>query len=141
MKVTLDYVAGVIDGEGTITLSRLHKTDKWRTPVVSVSSTTIEILNALVAVFGGHVCTHKTYRQHHLPSFSWRISGRKAVDVCAQLNALLLVPSKRRRAELIATKYVACTPRNGKYTDTLTRKKQQFENAFFHPSEPLPARL
>lgn len=42
MKVTLDYVAGIIDGEGTITLSRMRKTDKWRTPVISVSSTTIE---------------------------------------------------------------------------------------------------
>lgn len=141
MKVTSDYVAGIIDGEGTITLSRLHKTDKWRTPVVSVSSTTIEILNALVAVFGGHICKHKTYKRHHLPGFSWRVSGRKAVDVCAQLKPYLLVPSKRYRAELIATKYVACTPRNGKYTDTQKRKKQQFESAFFHPSKPLPVRL
>lgn len=141
MKVTLDYVAGIIDGEGTITLSRLHRTDKWRTPVVSVSSTTIEILNALVAAFGGHICTHKTYKQHHLPNFSWRVSGRKAVDACTQLKTRLLVPSKRCRAELIATKYVDCTIRNGKYTAAQTRKKQQFERAFFHPSEPLPTRL
>lgn len=136
MKVTLDYVAGIIDGEGTITLSRAHKTDKWRTPVVSVSSTTIEILNALVVVFGGHICKHKVYKNHHLPSFSWRIEGRKAVDLCAQLKDCLLVPSKRERAGLIATKYVACTPRNGKYNAAITRKKQQFEDAFFHPSEP-----
>lgn len=141
MKVTLDYVAGIIDGEGTITLSRTHKTDKWRTPVVSVSSTTIEILNALVAAFGGHICKHKVYKSHHLQSFSWRVDGRKAVDLCAQLKSFLLVPCKRYRAELIATKYVPCTPRNGKYTHELTRKKQQFENAFFHPSEPLPVRL
>jgi len=136
MKVTLDYVAGIIDGEGTITLSRLHKADKWRTPVVSVSSTTIEILNALVAVFGGHICKHKVYKSHHLPSFSWRIEGRKAVDLCAQLKDCLLVPSKRKRAGLIATTYLACTPRNGKYNAATTHKKQQFEDAFFHPSKP-----
>jgi hypothetical protein len=136
MKITLDYAAGVIDGEGTITLSRLHKTDKWRTPVVSVSSTTIEILNAFVAAFGGYICKHKVYKKHHLLSFSWRVAGRKAVDVCDKLKLLLLVPDKRHRAELIATKYISCTPRNGKYTNKLTHKKQQFENAFFHPSKP-----
>lgn len=136
MKVTLDYVAGIIDGEGTITLSRMRKMDKWRTPVVSVSSTTIEILNALVSVFGGHICKHKIYKPHHLPSFSWRIEGRKAVTLCEQLKSRLLVPSKQRRAELIATKYLACTPRNGKYNAPTQHKKQQFEDAFFHPSKP-----
>ena len=136
MKITLDYVAGIIDGEGTITLSRMRKTDQWRTPVVSVSSTTIEILDAMVAVFGGHICKHKVYKDHHLPSFSWRVEGRKAVDLCTQLKDSLLVPSKRKRASLIATKYLTCTPRNGKYNAATTRKKQQFEDAFFHPSKP-----
>lgn len=136
MKVTLKYAAGIIDGEGTITLSRMRKTDRWRTPVISVSSTTIEILNALVATFGGHICKHKVYKSHHLPSFSWRVEGRKAVNLCRQLKTHLLVPNKQQRAELIATKYLLCTPRNGKYTDILARKKQQFEDAFFHPSKP-----
>lgn len=136
MKVTLDYVAGIIDGEGTITMSYVHKTNKWRTPVVSVSSTTIEILNALVAFCGGHICKHKVYKSHHLPSFSWRVHGRKAVELCSHLKTRLMVPEKRRRAALLATKYVACTPRNGKYTQTQTHKKQQLEHAFFHPSKP-----
>jgi hypothetical protein len=131
MKITLDYMAGIIDGEGTITLTRKRKTSQWRTPVISVSSTTIEILNALVATFGGHICKNKVYKNHHLPSFSWSITGRKAVKLCAQLKNCLLVPSKRARASLIATKYVACTPRNGKYTAAATRQKQQFESAFF----------
>lgn len=136
MKVTLDYVAGIVDGEGTITLSRMRKTDKWRTPVISVSSTTVEILSALVSVFGGHICKHKVYKSHHLPSFSWRVEGRKAVALCEQLKLRLLVPSKQRRAEVIAAEYLACTPRNGKYDATTQRKKQQFENTFFHPSKP-----
>lgn len=141
MKVTLDYVAGVIDGEGTITLSRTSGTSKWRTPIVSVSSTTIEILNGLVATFGGTICKHKVYKKHHQPSFSWRLTGRKAVAICEQLQHCLLVPAKRHRAKLIAKQYLTCTPRNGKYTAAQTRKKQQFENAFFHPSKPLPVRL
>lgn len=141
MKVTMTYVAGIIDGEGTITLSRTHGADKWRTPVISVSSTTIEILNALVATFGGHICKHKIYKKHHKQSFSWRVEGRKAVALCDQLQQFLLVPEKQHRAKLIANSYITCTPRNGKYSATQTRKKQQFESVFFHPSEPLPARL
>lgn len=136
MEISLSYAAGIIDGEGTITLSRMRKTDKWRTPIVSVSSTTIELLNALVAAFGGHICKHKVYKSHHKQSFSWRVEGRKAISLCQELKPYLLVPSKQYRAKLIATDYVTCTPRNGKYTETLTRKKQQFENEFFHPSKP-----
>lgn len=141
MKVTMDYVAGIIDGEGTITLSYVHGKDKWRTPVISVSSTTIEILNAFAATFGGAICRHKTYKAHHKQSFSWRLHGRKAVKLCEQLQSCLLVPEKRHRAKIIANRYLACTPRNGKYTAEQTRKKQQFESAFFHPSKPLPVRL
>lgn len=136
MKVTLDYVAGIIDGEGTITMSYDSKTAKWRTPIVSAASTTVEILNALVKFCGGTICKQKVYKQHHLPSFKWRIHGRKAVKLCDRLKTKLLVPEKRRRANLLATKYLACTPRNGKYTQEQTRKKQKLEHVFFHPSGP-----
>mgnify|MGYP001553995839 CR=1 FL=1 len=136
MKVTLDYVAGIIDGEGTITMSYSHRTSKWRTPVVSVSSTTIEILDALVDFCGGHICKHKVYKKHHTPCFSWRLRGQKAITLCAQLKTLLLVPEKRRRATLVAENYSACTLRSGQYTRAQARKKAQLEHTFFHPSEP-----
>ena len=40
MEVLDAYVAGLIDGEGTITLSHNNKGDAYRTPVVSMTSTT-----------------------------------------------------------------------------------------------------
>lgn len=134
MKISTDYLAGIIDGEGTITLCRKNKNDTWRTPYLSVSSTTPEILTALTEVFGGHICKHKVYKEHHLPSFSWRIAGRKAIALCAQLSEKLLVPEKKRRATLIAQRYLQCTPRNGKYTNKQHTKKIQFENDFFNVS-------
>lgn len=132
MKLSFDYVAGIIDGEGTITLSRIHKSDPWRSPVISVSSTTPEILFALAKAFGGHICKHKAYQQHHLPAFSWRLTNRKAIALCEQLQHVLLVPEKKRRAQLIARDYLKCTPRNGKYTELLRKKKTRFETTFFN---------
>lgn len=131
MNLSTDYLAGVIDGEGTITLQRKHKKDSWRTPAVSVSSTTPELLHALVGTFGGHICKHKTYKAHHMPAYSWRVIGRKALVICAHICSKLLVPEKRRRAELIAHDYLKCTPRNGKYTPEQVAQKTRFEADFF----------
>jgi hypothetical protein len=136
MEIVPEYIAGVIDGEGSILLARCHKKDLWRTPVVSVSSTTIELIDALLYFAGGVVCRHKTYKKHHKQSFSWRVTGRAAVDLCGCLKPLLLVPEKQHRANLIATDYVNCTPRNGKYTKAQIVRKQQFEYEIFHPSKP-----
>ena len=47
MQLTADaaaYIAGLIDGEGTITLSRLHVREQRRL-VVSIANTQIELLN------------------------------------------------------------------------------------------------
>ena len=132
MELSYEYIAGLIDGEGTITLARKHKKDKWRTPVISVSSTTLEIIHALKATLGGHVCAHKKYQEHHKAAFSWRLTGRKAIALCGKLKDSLRVPEKRHRANLIFQAYLECTPRNGKYTTHKHAQKVKFETTFFN---------
>jgi hypothetical protein len=45
------YVAGIIDGEGTITLTRTHRGENRR-PVVSISSTELPLLSYVQSVVG-----------------------------------------------------------------------------------------
>lgn len=130
------YIAGIIDGEGTITLSRCHKGDPYRTPIVSCSSTTCEILEYLQKHYGGSIVSHKIYQEHHKPSWSWKVQYRAALRLCADILPFLIEPSKKYRAQLLVTEYLLLTPRNGRYSTELRRQKLAFEDRFFHPSTP-----
>jgi len=129
------YVAGIIDGEGTITLSR-QRANEFRCPVVSVSSTTYEIMDYLKTHYGGFIVKHKTYKDHHKQSWSWKVERTAAFKILADIQHYLLVPEKRHRCALILNTYKSVTPRNGKYTPDLIKQKQEFEYLFFHPSTP-----
>ena len=63
------YIAGLVDGEGTITLSRIHRND-WRPLVVSISNNELPILRFVLAATGADKLTSKRpsapRRQLHL---------------------------------------------------------------------------
>lgn len=124
------YLAGIIDGEGTITLTR----DKeFRYPTISVSSTTIEIVNYLKLHFGG-VITKKNEQLRNpnwKQAYCWTIVRRKAISLLEEVADYLMEPKKKARAELILKDYIRLTPRNGKYSESLREEKHKFEDEFF----------
>ena len=137
MKELLDsYVAGLIDGEGTITLSHNNRTDRFRVPVVSMTSTTPELTRIVADEFGGSVRIHKTYRQGHSDSYIWSIRHDRALAMLQRVIPYLREPEKKQRARLILDRYKSVTPRNGKYSAEKTAAKFEFEYLFFHPSTP-----
>lgn len=132
----LYYLAGLIDGEGTITLSKIHKIDRFRAPVISMSSTTYELVEYLKQNYGGFISKHKVYQEHHKQSWVWQTTYTNAVDLCKKLSNLLREPSKKYRAQFISQYYPLVTKRNGKYKDSEIEQKLFFEDCFFHPSTP-----
>lgn len=62
-KVQLAYLAGIIDGEGHISISRQKsphcKRGYVHRAVVSVSNTQLKLMNRLKSWFGGHIKIHK----------------------------------------------------------------------------------
>lgn len=132
----LFYAAGIIDGEGTITLSRQSSSSKFRIPVVSCSSTTLEILEFLKSNFGGSISKHKVYKEHHKQSWSWKVQGDAAIYLCCVINPHLLEPDKRFRSKHIADHYKRVTRRNGKYTQAEHEEKLLFESTFFRAVVP-----
>ena len=136
MEVLDAYVAGLIDGEGTITLSHNNKRDPYRTPVVSMTSTTPELVDLLYSEYGGSVRKHKTYRTEHSDSFIWSVRHNRAIVMLTRISPYLRIPERVYRADLIPTRYKAVTPRNGKYSVQLSQAKLEFEHLFFHPSAP-----
>ena len=56
------YIAGILDGEGTISLSRRHRTDN-RQLVVSIASTERQLLEYVQQVVGaGRIARKRTVR-------------------------------------------------------------------------------
>ena len=127
------YVAGIIDGEGTITLSR-QRANEFKCPVVSVSSTTIEFLEYLKLHYGGCISKQKIYKEHHKQSWSWKVERSACYKILNDIKPYLLCPEKKYRCELILNTYQLVTPRNGRYTKEMLALKENFEYQFFHPS-------
>lgn len=136
MKETeISYIAGLIDGEGTITLSRNHP-GEFRSPVLSMSNTSQELLDVMTNAFGGSISIQRKTKQHHTQAWNWRVTGRKAIDAIRIILPYLRHPEKKRRAKLIRDTYLSVTSRNGKYSSQLLSAKLKFEDDFFHPSNP-----
>ena len=132
------YVAGIIDGEGTITLTRTHRGENRR-PLLSISSTESALLLYVRSVIGAGRLTNKACaRPHHTPSFTYVISSRQALAVLSQV-APYLQTYKASRARLLLDGYTSVTPRNGRYSPEQWVARQQFEDRFFAISVRAPS--
>lgn len=120
------YIAGLIDGEGTVTLCRKHK-NEYRQLAVSISSTEKYLLDYVLEVVGtGKITSKKTIKTHHSPSFTYAIYNRQALSLLEQISPYLQT-YKKYRSRLILKDYLRLTPRNGKYNEDLRAAKQDFE--------------
>lgn len=123
------YIAGVIDGEGTISLSRKHKNEN-RQLVITISNNEHRLLEYILITIGaGKITSKKVYQKQHMPGFTYAITNRQALDLLGQLTKYLQ-SYKKLRAELVLAKYIALTPRNGKYSEDLFQKRIEFEQEF-----------
>ena len=129
------YIAGLLDGEGCVTLLRQHRGAN-RVPVVSISNNYRELLDPLKQQYGGSISAKRPANPNHKINYDWKLVGRKAISFLTDILPYMLHPEKIRRASLIIEEYLLYTPRNGKYTREMLRRKLQFEHDFFHPSTP-----
>jgi hypothetical protein len=124
------YVAGIIDDEGTITLTRTHRGENRR-PVVSISSTERRLLDYVLKVVGaGRITNKMRTRDHHSPSFAYVLSSRRAIALLSQVSPFLQT-YKSGRARLRAEESLQVTPRSRRYTATQRDRRAAFETRFF----------
>ena len=123
------YIAGLIDGEGTVTLSREHRNENRRL-VVSIASTERCLLDFVADRTGCGKITNKcTTSDRHTPSFAFRVTNRQALELLRQVQPYLQ-SYKATRAALALKHYLALTPRNGRYNVEQQRERQNFEIVF-----------
>ncbi|MGE3480775.1 MAG: LAGLIDADG family homing endonuclease [Gammaproteobacteria bacterium] len=120
------YIAGLIDGEGTVTLARKHRGEN-RQLAVSISSTERPLLQHVLDVTGaGKITGKRTAQHHHSPGFTYAVYNRQALSLLEQISPFLK-SYKAKRSSLILQEYVALTPRNGKYPPILYLQRVAFE--------------
>lgn len=81
-----------------------------------MSSTTIELLTFCKDAFGGSISTQKTYKEHYKKSYSWKLTGNKALAMCAIIYPHIKEPEKKRRINHLLQFYKKVTSPNGHYT-------------------------
>lgn len=126
------YVAGIIDGEGSITLSRIH-VNEHRRPCITIASTDRELLDYVQTLSGGDIIAKKNYEpDRHKDSFTLNIKNKeKVLSILRRVIPYLRVARKRKRAQWIVDNYEKVTPRNGKYSFEKLQAKLAFEKKFF----------
>ncbi len=130
-KLTLvdaSYIAGLIDGEGTVTLTRKHKNEN-RQLAVSISNTEMPLLDFVLQTVGtGKITNKRVVSEKHTPSFVYAVYNRQALDLLEQFTPYLRT-YKYKRATIILKNYINLTARNGKYSDELIARRREFEQA------------
>jgi hypothetical protein len=126
------YIAGIIDGEGSITLTRMHKKEHRR-PTITIASTDRELLLYVQSLIGGVINNKKNYRpEKHKSSYTLSIKNKlEVLSTLQQIYPFLRIDRKRLRALCILKHYESVTPRNGKYKPEMLKAKIEFENFFF----------
>lgn len=124
------YIAGIIDGEGTITLTRRNN-NKSRTLVVSISNCELILLKYLIRLTGVGRIVSKTLREtNHSQAYGLYWSNRQALEI-VRMTSPFLRTYKRKRAILVLKDYLMLTPRNGKYSPLLLNRREKFVQRFF----------
>lgn len=123
------YLAGLIDGEGSILLER-NNPNEHRSPAVSISTTTPEIFEGFVENYGGSI-SKKKEREGALPAFQYKVRGNKALILLQDILPYLKLHKKINRANHLVNNYKNVTVRNGKYSEEKLKIKLQFEEDFF----------
>ena len=116
------YLAGIIDGEGTVTLAKNRKTET-PSPSVTVANNNLELLEWIKGLVGGTIISKKKHKAHHSDSYAWAMRSDKAIQLLKDIRQYLIV--KKPQADLIINKYKSVTHRAGKYTPEMLEKKMR----------------
>lgn len=117
------YLAGIIDGEGTVTLARKHR-NELHSPEVSVANTNQRLIVWLKNKTGsGTICLKQKRSIKHRTAYTWKIRGDKAIALLKEISRWLII--KKPHADLILRDYKKLTPRNGRYDEQTLKKKMK----------------
>ncbi|AFU86543.1 HNH endonuclease [Caulobacter phage CcrRogue] len=106
VEVDRAYLAGLIDGEGCISVSRTHSNASAKgcrrgyayRSSVSVAMTNKEVLLWASETTGfGKICPKKT-KPHHRPAWTWTVWSKQAAELLKALQPYLRIKAEQAKA-------------------------------------------
>lgn len=99
----LSYIAGIIDGEGCISICSTNPSKETQTPshwcLINVTNTDYRLISYLQSYFkAGSISTRKS-KGNRKEAYSWVVNGSNAMRVAEELLPYLLL--KKEQAELL----------------------------------------
>ena len=119
-EVEKAYLAGIVDGEGTVTLERQHR-NETAGPRVPVANSNLKLLMWIKSRMDGNIIHKKKYKTHHKDAYAWSVRQDRAIRLLDEIKRYLIV--KRPQADLITQKYKSVTHRAGKYSPKMLKRK------------------
>ncbi len=129
--MVIAYMAGIVDGEGCITITRRKirrlKTNNWYyEPQVIVGNINKELISFCVDCYGGWIATLKRHNQNWATIYHWKVTGNEMKSLLNDIIPYLIVKKKQANIVLSFPKY----NRNGQKRRTYIEKQEQ-ENLWF----------
>lgn len=92
------YIAGIVDGEGSIMLLKFHN-NQMPSPCISISSTSLELLEWIKDKTGlGVIKGKKNYNKaKHKNSFSYVVKYNDSIKLLKEIQPFLVLDSKKKR--------------------------------------------
>jgi RNA repair pathway DNA polymerase beta family len=98
----LAYLAGILDGEGHISIDRTEGAKPTHAPIhflqVGITNTDRDLIDNLSTLYGGHVGRTGIRDGHRKDCYRWRLTGPPAAKFLRELHPFLRI--KRRQAEI-----------------------------------------
>lgn len=108
-KAKFSYLAGILDGEGCITIGAGQKeTCINYNAIVSVQNTSKKLIDWLQSKFGGQVYLSKKATEKTKPAWMWRLTQKKAIELLL-LAVLPYLIIKQEQAKVLLS-FVRLTP-------------------------------
>lgn len=94
MTPTLEWAAGLFEGEGTAYINVDKRKDKtYRRPFIQITMTDLDALESFAAVMGGKVNgpygPYAYHKPHYKPKYVWQLTGGPALAACRTLRPFL----------------------------------------------------
>lgn len=93
------YLAGIIDGEGSITFANNGK-GRWPCLAIDVTSCDVELIDWLHSEFGGTKRTRKSTNPLWNDAYVWRVKKASAVRLLMEIQPYLRITKKKVRADI-----------------------------------------
>lgn len=126
--MNLDYLAGIVDGEGTISIAKSGH-GKGLMPYISIANTNLKLIEEISGFLksigvGFHVSKKQPRKSNHQVSYSLNVRYNHAIKLAELLRWKLVIKSEQAR--MLIEDYKKCTPRNGKYNKEQLEMKSKF---------------